>query len=203
MPADKKTVTEAIEQLQSDIQGSKAFTDVFGPVTFSGSDFDVALAFVKQLIQASSEELFESTTLAEDMRTAAEEAEAGKDSAGSNQQELFEAAMAQLVLGNVDAAREIIGQDEETLDNVIDALNEKGIAERLDGSYDVAISYYTTGLQLRPDEEGLRYNLARAYYEKGNIDDALKCLEEALQHDPDFVQGKALQDFIRKKAQKN
>ncbi len=201
LPSDKKAVTEAIEKLQSDIQGSQTFKDIYGPVTFSGSEFDVALEFVKQLIQASSEELFESTTLAEDIK-AAEEAKGANNEVPMTEAESadpFAVAMACLASGDVEGARQVIGQDEEILDNVVEALNEKGIGERSTGNYDAAIAYYSTGLELCPDEEGLRYNLARAYFEKGDTDRALAYLDEALQLNPEFLPGKELQDFIKRR----
>ena len=208
LAADKKAVQEAIEKLQGEIQGNPSFKEIFGPVTFSGSEFDVALAFVKQLIQASSEELFESTTLYSEKNPEGEEDQDDQsvDEAGdsaidnaSDESALFRAAMEQAEAGNLATVKDMIGQDEDLLDRVIDKLNEQGIAHRSSGDYENAILCYSRGLQLRPDDEGLYYNMARACYERGDATDALNYLEEALMINPEFSTGKNLQNFIRSK----
>jgi len=198
LPADKKAVQEAIEQLQGEIQSNHAFKDIYGPVTFSGSEFDVALAFVKQLIQASAEELFESTEL-----SAPEEPEKSGPTDSINPEAdkdaLFLAAMEKINADDFAAAREIAGGDEDVMDRIINTLNEQGIGYRNSGNYESALSCYRKGIELCPEEEGLHYNVARACYEKGDSDTALKYLESALLINPEFTAGKELQNFIRVK----
>jgi tetratricopeptide (TPR) repeat protein len=206
LPADKQAVQEEVEKLQAEIQSSSAFKQVYGPVTFAGSEFDVTLAFVRELVQASAEELFESTALASaEVRKDQEEEkkslpEASEDSSAENSAR-FQAAMEKINAGQVAEAREIIAGDEGILDRVIDALNDNGISFRSSGNYDGALSCYNAGIELCPKEEGLHYNMARACFEKGDATGALRCLEAALKINPDFAPGKDLQNFIKNKAQ--
>ncbi len=198
LPADKKAVQEEIEQLQGEIQKSAAFTQIYGPVTFKGSEFDVTLSFVKELIQASAEELFESTELSS-QEIKEKPSPKVQDAPASDKDALFKAAMEKINSDDLVKAREIIGGDEEVLDRVIDALNNNGISLRSSGNYEGALSCYNKGIELRPNEEGLHYNMARACFEKGDAAGALTCLESALSINPDFAPGKDLRDFIKGK----
>ena len=202
LPADKKAVQDEVEKLQTEIQNSSAFKEVYGPVTFKGSEFDVTLAFVKELVQASAEELFESTALGatdaqEDKKSPPEDSDNSKEENRGR----FQAAMEKIDSNQIAEARGIIAGDEGILDQVIDALNDKGISFRNSGNYDGALSCYNAGIELRPNEEGLYYNMARACFEKGDAAAALRSLEAALKINPDFAAGKDLQNFIIGKAQ--
>ncbi|WP_231856544.1 tetratricopeptide repeat protein [Pseudodesulfovibrio piezophilus] len=46
--------------------------------------------------------------------------------------------------------------------------NEFGIALRKNGLYDESVQYYTRAVELTKNDENLYYNLARAFYEKGD-----------------------------------
>jgi tetratricopeptide (TPR) repeat protein len=201
LPANKLPVQEEIEKLQKEIQDNKAFKDVYGPVTFANSEFDVALAFVKQLMQAAAEELFESTELShmDEEHQVSFQREENIEDAEANQDVLYRNAMERIENGKLDEAKEIIAQNEALLDRIIDALNEKGISLRSSARYEEALAYYAKGLELRPDEEGLYYNMARAYFEKDDLAGALRCLEEALYINPRFEIAKALMNFIKTK----
>ena len=196
---DKKAVQEAIEGLQNDIQRNQIFKDVYGPVTFKGSEFEVTLEFLKQLIQASAEELFESTDLAQMKKDAEAESSNGEKEAITppDRETIIAEIMKKIDGDDLDGAREMIGGDEEVMDRVVDLLNNNGISLRSSGQYDQALSVYSKGIELRPNEEGLYYNMARAFFEKGDKPGALDSLEKVLKINPDFGPGKDLRGYIQ------
>jgi tetratricopeptide (TPR) repeat protein len=196
MPSDKKTVQAEIEGLLTDIQNNPQFKQIFGPVTFSGSEFDVALAFVKELIQASAEELFESTDLSKSLKS-----DHGEKQIGTvhDKEVIFSEAMTEINNDRIAEAKALIAEDEEILDRVIDALNDSGISARRSGKYNDALLAYSRGIELRPNEEGLHYNMARAYFEKGDLPSAFVCLHGALKINPDFVSAREFLDYLKSK----
>lgn len=192
LASDRRTVQEEIEELQSAIQNDPHFKRIFGPVTFSGSEFDVALSFVKQLIQASAEELFESTGLSKsDHRNQTDTVH--------DKEALFSEVMARINNGRSAEAGDLIAEDEEILDRVIEALNDSGISARRSGKFDEALLSYSRALELRPDDEGLHYNMARACFEKGDMAGAFACLDAALKINPDFALAQELRDYLKSK----
>ncbi len=199
LPQDKKAVQEEIENLQNDIQRNQSFKEVYGPVTFSGSEFEVSLEFVKQLIQASAEELFESTDLAQMKDGKAAEPAGGGNAAvsGANGEKQLADIMSKIEKNDLKGAREMIGDNEEVMDRVIDALNNEGISLRSSGKYDKALTVYSKGIELRPNEEGLYYNMARASFEKGDSSSALGYLDQVLKINPDFGPGKDLRGYVQ------
>lgn len=58
--------------------------------------------------------------------------------------------------------------------------NEFGINLRKGGLFDDAVHYYKRALEMAADDENLHYNLARAYYEKGDHPHAVRHLNAAL-----------------------
>ena len=53
-----------------------------------------------------------------------------------------------------------------------------------------------------PNDEVLYYNMARAYFEKGEADSAIKSLESAIKIKPDFKEGIKALEFIKKRFKK-
>jgi len=73
--------------------------------------------------------------------------------------------------------------------------NEFGIELRKKGMFEEAIINYQKAISMDPNDEALRYNLGRAYYEKGSLDQAIEQLKSALTLRPDF---KEAQEFLSK-----
>ena len=80
--------------------------------------------------------------------------------------------------------------------------NECAIDLRKQKMYDDAIRNYNKALEIDPNDEVLYYNLARAYFEKGEADNAIKSLEKAIKVNPDFAEAKKALEFIKKKVGK-
>lgn len=68
----------------------------------------------------------------------------------------------------------------------ITLFNKLGIAMRGQGKWREAVDNYKHALQISPEDEGLHYNLAMAYFDGGEKREAAKCLERALKHNPEF-----------------
>lgn len=58
--------------------------------------------------------------------------------------------------------------------------NEFGIALRKNELYDESVQYYTRAVELTKEDENLYYNLARAFYEKGDWDHCFTFVAKAL-----------------------
>ncbi len=77
--------------------------------------------------------------------------------------------------------------------------NEFAINLRKQKLYDNAISNYNKALAIDPQDEILYYNLARAYFEKGDFENAKKTLEKALEINNNFNEAKKFLNFINKR----
>ncbi len=80
--------------------------------------------------------------------------------------------------------------------------NECGIQLRKHELYDEAIEYYKKALKVAPKDENLCFNLARAFFEKGDLEEARECIYKAISINPDYQEGKAFLDYIAQKANK-
>ncbi|MFW6324999.1 MAG: tetratricopeptide repeat protein, partial [Desulfovibrionales bacterium] len=58
--------------------------------------------------------------------------------------------------------------------------NEFGIALRKSGMYEEAVAYYARGLTLSSEDENLAFNLARAWFEKGDLHECIRFLARSL-----------------------
>lgn len=187
LPSDEREIKSLINEFQYRLASSRIFYECYGPVSFRDNDIETTLDFLKQLIQVKEEEIKE-----EMERLRKEEEAKGK-------REEFPQAEAVRVLiekGDYDLARQLIGDNEDLLGYIIDFYNERGIAARREGKYDQAISEFRKVVSICPDDEGLFYNLARAYVEKKEWAAAHETIEEALHLNPEFHEGKKLHSFI-------
>ena len=77
--------------------------------------------------------------------------------------------------------------------------NECGIQLRKQELYDEAIRYYQRALTLSPQDENLLFNLARAFFEKGDCEKARETILKALAINSTFKEGKVLLSYIEQK----
>lgn len=77
--------------------------------------------------------------------------------------------------------------------------NEVAINLRKQKMYDDAIKNYKKAILVDPEDEVLYYNMARAFYEKGELEEALKYFKKSVEINPDFNEGKKAVAFIEKK----
>lgn len=65
-------------------------------------------------------------------------------------------------------------------------LNLGGIDARRRGDLDAALENYLNALEVLPQDEHLLFNIARAYFERGDVRECLDALNRALELVPDF-----------------
>lgn len=81
--------------------------------------------------------------------------------------------------------------------------NECGIQLRKQELYDEAIDYYNKALSLSPDDESLLFNLARALFEKGDLENSRKYVSKLLSKNPHHEETKDLLTYMNRKATLN
>jgi tetratricopeptide (TPR) repeat protein len=188
LPADEKQLHKDINKFQDDLSSSPAFRNIYGPVTFKDDDFDTSLDFMKQLIQIKEEEI-----------TAAMESQRGKETSGADQDDLqkrVQEIMTFVEKGDFSTAREMADKDEEAADALMESYNTSGIQSRKEKNFDRAITTFKKALFVRPEDEGLYYNMSRSYIGAGDWKSAKNAMEEALKTNPDFQEGIQLLAFI-------
>ena len=79
--------------------------------------------------------------------------------------------------------------------------NEFGISLRKSKLLEQAIEYYARALEMTQKDENLFYNIGRAYYEYGDLDQAREHLQKALELYPSFEEASQFIEFIDKKQQ--
>jgi len=108
-----------------------------------------------------------------------------------------------LETGEIDKAKEYLHKIGE-LDDLFakenkHIFNEVAINLRKQKMYDEAIKNYKKAIIVDPEDEVLYYNMARAYYEKGELENALKYFKKSVELNPDFNEGKKAIQFVEKK----
>jgi tetratricopeptide (TPR) repeat protein len=80
-------------------------------------------------------------------------------------------------------------------------INAFGIRLRKRKDFDTAIAYYRKALELAPGDERLLFNLARALFEKGDLQGCQSSLEEALAKSPDFAEARKFLRYLTRRMQ--
>jgi tetratricopeptide (TPR) repeat protein len=187
LPADKKQLYKEINAFQADLAAARAFLKLYGPVTFKDDDIETALDFMKQLIQIREEEIVAA------MESPKEE---GSGVIPDTLEQRMDRIMVFVEREDFDAARAMARQDEEAADALIEIYNTSGIECRKDHDFEKAVKTFKKALFLRPDDEGLYYNLARVHIDEGGWASARIAVQEALSANPDFQEGVQLLAFI-------
>ncbi len=193
IPADEKMVLKAVNTLQHDIAESRAFLDEFGPVSFRDNDIRTSLDFLRQMLQVQVEEMSIPLTTRQESD---DSGEAGNPAPDASEQKAKE-ALSLLDGGDENQAAEFIRNDEVALAMILQICNTAGIEYRKAGLFDRAITEFRKALFFHPKDEGLYYNLARAFAEKKDWGQAEQTILEGLKTKPDFGEGKALLKYIR------
>ena len=193
LPADEKQLIKDINAFQYELSASRAFRHLYGPVTFRDDDIETGLDFMKQLIQIKEEEMME-----------AMESQKSEGTFGEGQEDLQQHVQEIMMLvekGDFSTARTIAENDEEAADALIEMYNAAGIQYRKDKDFEKAVMTFKKALFIRPDDEGLYYNMARAFMEAGDWKSAKNTMEEGLKANPEFKEGISLLVLIEKNMQ--
>ncbi len=76
--------------------------------------------------------------------------------------------------------------------------NDFGINLRKNSMFDQALEYYLRAEELVEDDENLYHNIARVYYEKGELEQCLKYLKKSLELNPHMEESLQFMDFLQK-----
>ena len=76
--------------------------------------------------------------------------------------------------------------------NTPNPFNTLGVSLRKQGDYEGALHAYQRALELTPEDENIYFNMAKAYYYMGDVDDAGVQVVEALKRHPDFTEARKL-----------
>ncbi|HPC00580.1 MAG TPA: tetratricopeptide repeat protein [Syntrophales bacterium] len=193
---DERLVMKEINAFQGDLAASRAYRDMYGPATFRDNDLKTTLDFLEMLIDLKEEELREE-------REAVERSQKVDDSPAEGSRALAMKAKEALDRGDWGTAGEIIKDDEAATDMVFNMLVSAGIEHRRRHDPDRAIAEYRKALVIQPDDEGLYYNIARACVEKRDWEGAWEAVEQALEINPDFAEGRNLGHFIKRERERS
>ena len=189
LPADEKQLHKDINQFQDDLSSSPAFRHLYGPVTFKDDDFETSLDFMKQLIQIKEEEIITAMEIQKNKETSSSDL--------SDLQKRVNEIMTFVEKGDFSTAKEVAEKDEEAADALMENYNTLGIQYRKAKDFEKAIMTFKKALFVRPEDEGLYYNMARSYIEAGDWKSAKNAMEEALKASPHFQEGIQLLAFIK------
>jgi tetratricopeptide (TPR) repeat protein len=188
---DEKHITQEINTLQRQIQDSKSFKDVFGPVTFHDDDKETTLSFIKQLIVVEEEEILSSQN--------GQNNGAGQITDTESMEQLVLKIVLLIDRGAHEKARQIYADNEALRSLIVCQYNRSGIVYRKEGRHDEAFAEFEKALKVEPADEGLYYNIARVHLEKGNWVTAKKNILEALKINSAFKEGHDLLNYIQNK----
>ena len=76
--------------------------------------------------------------------------------------------------------------------NVPNPFNTLGVQLRKQGDYPAALHAYKQALQLTPEDENVYFNIAKAQYYMGDLDEAAGSITRALELAPDFTEAMKL-----------
>jgi tetratricopeptide (TPR) repeat protein len=190
LPADEKELNKIINEFQEQLPLSKTFHDVYGPVTFRDNDIDTALDFMNQLILIKEEEIQQSLEMEAD-------AEEGAGQQFATLEEKMEKIKIHINIGNYALAQELIGEDDDIISQLIDFYNSAGIAFRRNNDSEKAIQEFKKALVVYQSDEGIYYNLARAYGERKEWKSEEEAILNGLNINPEFQEGTTLLNHIR------
>ena len=191
LASDAKELADEVNKFQNQLAASKTFRDVYGPVTFRDDDFETTLDFMHQLLMLKEEEVREIMSQRQfDDKT-------GQISgiSASSKECIRQACMA-LERGDFAAVQEIIGENEEVRYHLVDLYNAAGMQCRKDGDYEKAVGNYQKAIVVHAADEHLHYNIARAYLEKEDWQEAEEAIDRGLSINPEFREGILLKNYI-------
>ncbi len=115
----------------------------------------------------------------------------------------FGLGLAYLSLNQLDKGRYVFSRLVEMDESFEEAhkhlFNEFGIALRKKNLFDEAMRYYGRAAELSPRDENIYLNMARAMFEKGDLESAFAHLRKTFEINPEVEEAKAFLAFLRKR----
>jgi serine/threonine protein kinase/tetratricopeptide (TPR) repeat protein len=110
---------------------------------------------------------------------------------------VYNRALAYSALGQRKRARADYGRALEVEPSLAAAALNRGILHFQAQRYDAAIADFQRALGNGADPASVHYNLALVYRDQGELSDAQRCLERALEHAPEHKEARALMEELR------
>lgn len=196
---EKKELHGGIAEFLRNLSAHKKFKDIFGEVSFADTDLATNLEFIKSMIIAQEQEIVQKVEKDEE---AAEAQRLEIDREKQKKQEEIEQKTAEAIKlineENLPPAIEIINTSEEISDAIVLHYNKLGMQNRQTKNFVEAVMNYSKAILVSPNDENLHYNIARVYFEEGEIDKAEKFLEKAIRLNPEFAESKAFYEYLLK-----
>ncbi len=121
-------------------------------------------------------------------------------------QTAFALGISHLKRGNMERARSILTDIVETKANFLPEhkhmFNDFGIGLRKSAVHDLALRHYLRALELARDDENLHHNIARVYWEMGDLDNCGRYLEKSLELNPNLRESQLFLRFLQRHKQK-
>lgn len=76
--------------------------------------------------------------------------------------------------------------------------NDFGINMRKNKMFDQALQYYLRAAELVDDDEHLFHNIARCYYDKGDVQECKRYLKKSLEVNPDLRESRLFWEYLKK-----
>jgi len=93
----------------------------------------------------------------------------------------------------------LLGLDEAFNQVHMQRINSFGMGLRKNGHFSEAISFFNKALEINKNDENLHFNIARVYYDKGELKDCILCLRNALDLNGAFVEAQKFIAYCEKK----
>jgi len=77
--------------------------------------------------------------------------------------------------------------------------NNFGVSLRKDGHLNESINFFSKALELEKNDENIYFNMARAYYDKGDFENCTRVLEQALSLNPEFKEAGRFVRYVGKR----
>ena len=175
------------------------FKEIFGEVTFGDTDLATNLEFIKSMIVAQEQDIFERIQKDEEVVEGKRlDITAIEPNNKEGIQQKIEEAIRLVDEDKLSEAMEIISGSEEVQNEVVLHYNTLGMKCRENKEFDEAISNYSKAISASPQDENLYYNIARAYFDAGKLDRAEDYLGKSLKINSEFKEGRAFYNYLSK-----
>jgi tetratricopeptide (TPR) repeat protein len=196
---EKKELHGGIAGFLKNIASHKKIKELFGDVSFSDTDLETNMEFLKSMIVAQEQDIVDRYHKDEETAEAQRlEIQKVSEQKKEDAKQKVEDAIKLIDEGKIPQALEITKDDEEMRDNVVLHYNSLGMQNREIKNFDEAVKNYTKAISVSPQDENLYYNMARAYFEAGKQQIAEGFLGKALKINPEFKEGKTFFDYLAK-----
>jgi tetratricopeptide (TPR) repeat protein len=196
---EKGELNQGIETFLKKLSEHQKFQEIFGEVTFGDTDLATNLEFIKSMIVAQEQDIVERVQKDEEAVEGKRlEIAAIEPKKKEEIQQKTQEAIKLINEDKLSQAMEIVSGSEEVQNEVVLHYNTLGMKCREEKQFDEAISNYSKGISISPQDENLYYNIAHAYFDASKLDMAADYLGKSLKVNPEFKEGKAFYDYLLK-----